>query len=716
MTPKPRQSKRSALPKDDPIAALEAHLSALKAKEALWSHAYYVEDKPIVPDSEYDKLYREIVDIETRCPFLITPDSPTQRLTVNPDRKFSKVSHAAPMLSIKTETDSSIEAIRQFQHRVNEIIQPKAWEPVEYIAELKYDGLAVSLLYVNGRLVHAGTRGNGTVGEDVTANIRTIKTIPLQLLSLDWPIPGMIEIRGEVMMKRSDLLAYNEKAIQEGREPLANARNAAAGSVRQLDPTITAQRKLSFYAYGIGQASDMKRIDTQLQLLGVLQGYGFATHPLSGYVPAAASDVLVAENLALYENRVAEARETLDIDIDGVVIKVNRLDWQAQLGISGREPRWAIAHKFPPQEVLTTILDIEVQVGRTGAITPVARLAPVEVGGVVVSNATLHNQDEIYRKDLRIGDTVIVRRAGDVIPEILPWSGNVRDAHSQPYAILDHHPTCPCCNGPLEKDPDGAVIRCINGSACPAQRAQLIEHYVSRLAMNIEGIGEKLAEALTDSGLVKTPADLYGLTVDHLVQSTDEPNFPRVGPKTAAKLIREIDAKKVVPLERLIYALGIRGVGRGTAERLAKTFSSIQAFMEATEAQLLAIDDIGPTTTEWIMEWILNSVNVEMVETLLAAGVKGETAVIRAPQVFKGANFVITGSFEGYTRPQLETMIKDCGGKIQSNVNKKTDYLIAGANAGTKLDVARELETRILSLSDLLDITHGVAWDTPYSI
>lgn len=703
MAPKPRQSKRSALPKDDPIAALEAHLSALKAKEALWSHAYYVEDKPLVPDSEYDKLYREIVDIETRCPFLITPDSPTQRLTVNPDRKFSKVSHAAPMLSIKTETDSSIEAIRQFQHRVNEIIQPKAWEPVEYIAELKYDGLAVSLLYVNGRLVHAGTRGNGTVGEDVTANIRTIKTIPLQLLSLDWPIPGMIEIRGEVMMKRSDLLAYNEKAIQEGREPLANARNAAAGSVRQLDPTITAQRKLSFYAYGIGQASDMKRIDTQLQLLGVLQGYGFATHPLSGYVPAAASDVLVAENLALYENRVAEARETLDIDIDGVVIKVNRLDWQAQLGISGREPRWAIAHKFPPQEVLTTILDIEVQVGRTGAITPVARLAPVEVGGVVVSNATLHNQDEIYRKDLRIGDTVIVRRAGDVIPEILPWSGNVRDTNSKPYAILDHHPTCPCCNGPLEKDPDGAVIRCINGSACPAQRAQLIEHYVSRLAMNIEGIGEKLAEALTDSGLVKTPADLYGLTVDHLVQSTDEPSFPRVGPKTAAKLIREIDAKKVVPLERLIYALGIRGVGRGTAERLAKTFPSIQAFMEATEAQLLAIDDIGPTTTAWIMEWILNSVNVEMVETLLAAGVKGVPAVIAVPQVLKDQNFVITGSFASFSQPVLEAYIKDHGGKIQSSVGKKTHYVVAGENAGTKLQDAQRLNIPVITVEALFD-------------
>ena len=703
MAPKPRQSKRSALPKDDPIAALEAHLSTLKAKEALWSHAYYVEDKPIVPDSEYDKVYREIIDIETRCPFLITPDSPTQRLTVNPDRKFGKVTHAAPMLSIKTETDSSIEAIRQFQHRVNEIIQPKAWEPVEYIAELKYDGLAVSLLYVNGRLVHAGTRGNGTVGEDVTANIRTIKTIPLQLLSLDWPIPGMIEIRGEVMMKRSDLLAYNEKAIQEGREPLANARNAAAGSVRQLDPTITAQRKLSFYAYGIGQASDMKRIDTQLQLLGVLQGYGFATHPLSGYVPAAASDVLVAENLALYENRVAEARETLDIDIDGVVIKVNRLDWQAQLGISGREPRWAIAHKFPPQEALTTILDIEVQVGRTGAITPVARLAPVEVGGVVVSNATLHNQDEIYRKDLRIGDTVIVRRAGDVIPEILPWSGNVRNTNSKPYAILDHHPTCPCCNGPLEKDPDGAVIRCINGSACPAQRAQLIEHYVSRLAMNIEGIGEKLAEALTDSGLVKTPADLYGLTVDHLVQSTDEPSFPRVGPKTAAKLIREIDAKKVVPLERLIYALGIRGVGRGTAERLAKTFPSIQAFMEATEAQLLAIDDIGPTTTAWIMEWILNSVNVEMVETLLAAGVKGVPAVIAVPQVLKDQNFVITGSFESFSRPVLEAYIKDHGGKVQSSVGKKTHYVVAGENAGTKLQDAQRLNIPVITVEALFD-------------
>jgi len=703
MAAKPRQSKRPALTPEDPLAVLQSHLSTLKAREALWSHAYYVNDKPIVPDSEYDKLYREIVDIETQYPSLITKDSPTQRLTVTPDRKFSKITHSAPMLSIRTETDSSIEAIRQFQHRVNEIIQPKAWEPVEYIAELKYDGLAVSLLYVNGRLVHAGTRGNGTVGEDVTANIRTIKTIPLQLLSLDWPIPGMIEIRGEVMMKRSDLLAYNEKAIQEGREPLANARNAAAGSVRQLDPTITAQRKLSFYAYGIGQASDMKRIDTQLQLLGVLQGYGFATHPLSGYVPAAASDVLVAENLALYENRVAEARETLDIDIDGVVIKVNRLDWQAQLGISGREPRWAIAHKFPPQEVLTTILDIEVQVGRTGAITPVARLAPVEVGGVVVSNATLHNQDEIYRKDLRIGDTVIVRRAGDVIPEILPWSGNVRDAHSQPYAILDHHPTCPCCNGPLEKDPDGAVIRCINGSACPAQRAQLIEHYVSRLAMNIEGIGEKLAEALTDSGLVKTPADLYGLTVDHLVQSTDEPSFPRVGPKTAAKLIREIDAKKSVKLENLIYALGIRGVGRGTSERLAKVFPSIQAFMEATEAQLMAIEDIGPTTTAWIMEWILNSTSVEMVETLLAAGVKGIPAVIAVPQVLKDQNFVITGSFASFSRPVLEAYIKDHGGRIQSSVSKKTHCVVAGENAGSKLQDAQRLNIPAITVEALFD-------------
>lgn len=679
-------------------AASYAALQNLKNQEALFSHAYYVTNRPIVPDREYDLVFQEIAKIETEYPEFITPDSPTQRVSGVPCDKFGKHFHDTPMLSIKTETDVSQAAIRRFQERVASSLQLQPWNHVEYVAELKYDGLALSLVYVNGVLIKAGTRGNGTIGEDVTANVRTIKSIPLKLLCKDRPIPSFLEVRGEAMMLRKDFNAYNAKLKAEGKEPLANPRNAAAGSIRQLDPRITAERKLHFFAYGIGAGVNVGLIETQLQLLGILASYGFAIPPMSGYLATSrkeGTDEEVAEALFQYKTKVESQRDKFDFDIDGVVYKVNRLDYQTQLGITGREPNWAIAHKFPPEEVLTVIEGIDVQVGRTGALTPVARLKPVEVGGVVVSNATLHNQNEIDRKDLRIGDTVIIRRAGDVIPEVVPIPDPRRQPGSQPYRILDHYQQCPCCKGPIEKEPDGAILRCIGGSSCAAQRAQLLIHYASRKAMNIQGLGDVLAEALVEAELVKTVADLYALTEDHLVQGL------HYSPKLAAKLLAELDQKRSVPLQRLLYALGIRGVGEGTAKRLAMHYASLQAFMEAKEADLLAIDDIGPTTAAWIQEWILNHHNVELVEHLLEAGINGYQEAKNTGQL-NGLSFCITGNLSE-PRPLVEDYIKQHGGTIDSQVKKTTTYLIVGDKPGSKVYDARRQGVPTLSEAILRD-------------
>lgn len=673
----------------DQKAVAYTSLSHLKAKEALYSHAYYVENRPIVPDATYDKVFQEIQALEAAYPDLITPDSPTQRVSGTVNIAFQKAEHGVPMLSIRTETDVSIEAIRQFQQRVAQVIQPKPWETLQYLAELKYDGLAVNLTYVNGVLVRAGTRGDGKIGEDITNNVRTIKTIPLKLLAKDWPIPSLLEVRGEILMARSDFNAYNQKLIAQGEPTLANPRNAAAGSVRQLDPKVTAERKLCFYAYGIGHSVNLGMVETQLQLLGILKGYGFAVHPLSGYLPITTTDTEIAENLFLYKQKVESQRHQLDIDIDGVVYKVNKLAYQEQLGISGREPRWAIAHKFPPEEVLTTIEGIDVQVGRTGALTPVARLKPVEVGGVVVSNATLHNQDEIDRKDLRIGDTVIVRRAGDVIPEVLPSPSNIRQPDSRPYRILDHHPVCPCCQSPVEKEPEGAILRCTGGSSCSAQRAQLLTHYAGRKAMNIQGLGESLAEALVSHELVKTIADLYALTPEHLVQGLN------YSPKLATKLLEELLKKRSVPLQNLLYALGIRGVGEGTAKRLAAFYGSLNAFMKATEVGLLAIADIGPTTAAWITSWLQTPRNIEMVDQLIEAGVHGYIEEKNTGKL-DGMSFCITGTLR-MKRSDLQSLIQQHGGAIDNAVKATTTYLIAGDKAGSKLTEAQRLQVPILS-------------------
>ncbi|KVW97836.1 NAD-dependent DNA ligase LigA [Thiobacillus denitrificans] len=675
-----------------------ARVTALRREIERHNYAYYVLDAPTIPDAEYDRLFRELQALETEHPELVTPDSPTRRVGGRPLDGFAPVRHAVPMLSIRTETDTEASGARAFDARARkELGLDESDPPVEYAAELKFDGLAINLRYEHGVLAQAATRGDGETGEDVTQNIRTVRAIPLRL-NTESP-PAVLEVRGEVFMRRDDFERYNAKQREAGKPTLVNPRNGAAGSIRQLDPAIAAQRPLSFFAYGLGEVQGWSIPATHNGTLDALAALG---------VPVCAERITGqgAAALIAFHDDIAARRDQLPFDIDGVVYKVNRFGLQRELGFVTREPRWAVAHKFPAQEQLTTVLGIEVQVGRTGALTPVARLAPVFVGGVTVTNATLHNQDEIDRKDVRVGDTVIVRRAGDVIPEVVAVVLDRRPDPEPPrFNILQRYPVCPECGSHVVRLDGEAAVRCTGGLYCPAQRKQALLHFAGRRAMDIEGLGDKLVDQLVDRGLVHTPADVYGLTLETLA------GLERMAEKSAANLLAAIETSKATTLARFIFALGIRNVGETTAKDLAKHFGLLDKLIAATEADLLAVRDVGPIVAQSIIQFFAEPHNLEAVNTLRAAGVHWteSAGMQQSAGILAGKTLVLTGTLPTLARDAAKDMIEAAGGKMAGSVSKKTDYVVAGEEAGSKLAKAQELGVTILDeagLLALLELNH----------
>ena len=668
-----------------------ARAAALRREIERHNYAYYVLDAPTVSDAEYDRLFRELQALEAEHPELATPDSPTRRVGGKPLDGFAPVRHVVPMLSIRTETDTEASGAQAFDARVRkELGLTENDPPVEYAAELKFDGLAINLRYEQGVLVQAATRGDGETGEDVTQNIRTVHAIPLRLHA-DKP-PAVLEVRGEVFMRRDEFERYNAKQREAGKPALVNPRNGAAGSIRQLDPAIAAQRPLSFFAYGLGEVRGWTLPPTHSATLDALEKLG---------VPVCAERItgLGAAALIAFHDDIAARRDSLPFDIDGVVYKVNRLALQRELGFVTREPRWAVAHKYPAQEQLTTVLGIDVQVGRTGALTPVARLAPVFVGGVTVTNATLHNQDEIDRKDVRVGDTVIVRRAGDVIPEVVAAVIERRPVPEPPrFNILQSHPVCPECGSHVVRLEGEAAVRCTGGLYCPAQRKQALLHFAGRRAMDIEGLGDKLVDQLVDRGLVHSPADVYSLSLDTLA------GLERMAEKSAANLLAAIEASKTTTLARFIFALGIRNVGEATARDLALHFGSLDKLLAATETDLLAVRDVGPIVAQSIVQFFAESHNLDVVKKLRGAGVHWpeSTGVQQSSGILAGKTLVLTGTLPTLTRDAAKEKIEAAGGKVAGSVSKKTDYVVAGEEAGSKLAKAQELGVTILDEAGLL--------------
>ena len=653
---------------------------ARKLRETIERHnrLYYLEDAPQITDAEYDALFRELHALEAEHPELRTPDSPTQRVGAPPLAEFGEVRHRTPMLSISNAFDE--ENVRAFDKRVRENLG--AGE-VEYAVEPKLDGLAVSLTYRDGVLAQGATRGDGATGEDVTANLRTVRNIPLKIMS------GDLEVRGEVLMYRSDFDALNERQRQAGQKEYVNPRNAAAGAVRQLDSRITATRPLRFFAYALVSETTVK---THAQALDRLQKLGFPVCEERAVVSG-------AEGLLRYYSRIGKLRDKLPYAIDGVVYKVNRLDWQERLGFVSRAPRFALAHKYPAEEQTTQVLGIEVQVGRTGALTPVARLQPVFVGGVTVTNATLHNESELRRKDVRIGDTVVVRRAGDVIPEVVSVRTELRP---QDAALFQFPAECPICGSAVVKNEDEAVHRCSGGLYCPAQRKQALLHFASRRAMNIEGLGERLVDQLVDKDMVHTPADLYALGVEKLE------SLERMGEKSAANLAAELERSRSTSLERLIYALGIRNVGESTARDLARHFGDLDPLMRASEQELLQVMDVGPVVARSIHQFFAEAHNRQVIEDLLKAGMRWPK-ISPAPRTSGPVkSFVLTGTLSGMTRDEARAAVEAKGHKVAGSVSKKTDFVVAGEDAGSKLERARALGVRILDEKEFREMLQNL--------
>jgi DNA ligase (NAD+) len=667
----------------DAAADAAARAATLRAEIARHDHAYYVLDAPTIPDAEYDRLFRELQVIEKAHPALRSADSPTQRVGGRPLAQFAAVRHRVPMLSISTETDTEASGAFAFDARVRRALGLKEEDAaVAYAAELKFDGLAISLRYEDGVLVQAATRGDGETGEDVTANVRTVKAIPLRLLG---DAPPVLEVRGEIYLRRDDFERLNARQAEAGEKIFVNPRNAAAGSIRQLDPGIAARRPLSFFAYGLGDVAGWALPATHTEVLDALAAFGL---PVCEH----RAQVCGAPGLAAFHERVGALRDTLPFDIDGVVYKVDALALQQRLGFVTREPRWAVAHKYPAQEAVTLLRDIEVQVGRTGALTPVARLEPVFVGGVTVTNATLHNQDEIDRKDVRIGDWVIVRRAGDVIPEVVAPVLERRRGEPPRFVLLDKFPTCPVCGSHVVRGEDEAVARCTGGLFCPAQRKQALLHFASRRAMDIEGLGDKLVDQLVDAAIVKTPVDLYRLGVLALA------NLERMGEKSAQNLLMAIEKSRSTTLARFIFALGIRNVGEATARDLARHFGNLDALVAADVDALQQVPDVGPIVAECIAEFFAEPHNREVIEQLRAAGVhwaEGEPQGTVAGAL-AGKTFVLTGTLPTLSRDEAKARIEAQGGKVAGSVSKKTHYVVVGADAGSKLDKAQALGLAIL--------------------
>ena len=678
----------SAAPASD-VATRAQQLRAWLHEHA---HRYYVLDAPVVPDAQYDQWFAELVALEASHPQLRTPDSPTQRVLGQVLEGFEPVRHAVAMLSIRTETDTSPEGARAFDARVRkELGLNESDPPVEYAAELKFDGLAINLRYEGGVLVLAATRGDGETGENVTQNIRTIGQIPLRLhADSSHAVPAVLEVRGEVYMRRDDFEALNERQRQAGLKTFVNPRNAAAGAVRQLDPAIAAKRPLSFFAYGLGEVAGVTAWSSHSDLLDHLQAWGL---PVCGDRQVVAG----AQGLIDFHQRIAKRRDGLPFDIDGVVYKVNALDLQRQLGFVTREPRWAVAHKYPAQEQATTLNAIEIQVGRTGRLTPVAKLEPVFVGGTTVSNATLHNLFELRRKGVRVGDQVIVRRAGDVIPEVVGRMPTAR-AHYVPNFRMPAQ--CPQCGSAVVRERGSMDHRCSGGLFCAAQRKQALLHFASRRALDIEGLGDKLVDQLVDGGLIRTLPDLYALTVPTLA------GLDRMAQKSAANLVEALSRSKATTLGRFIFALGIRHVGETTAKDLARHFGALQPLMDATEQALLHVRDVGPVVAQSIHTFFQQPHNREVVQALQHAGVhwsesEGAAASEGQAGVLAGKTLVLTGTLPNWSREEAKANIEAAGGKVAGSVSRKTDYVVAGAEAGSKLDKAHELGIAVVDEAQL---------------
>ncbi|MDB5938414.1 MAG: ligA [Polaromonas sp.] len=729
----------------DAVSAPE-RINALRAELDLHAHRYYVLDEPSIPDAEYDRLFRELQALEAAHPELQSPGSPTQRVGGKPLGHFATVRHRIPMLSIRTETDTEASGARNFDSRVRKELGLKESDPpVEYVAELKFDGLAMSLRYEHGVLVQAATRGDGEVGEDVTQNIRTIRQIPLRIVAPtlvasrtalppegaaapaawqshfrgpdsreegdstpansggslpEFSIPAVLEVRGEVYMRRAEFEALNERQREKiargakGEKTFVNPRNAAAGAVRQLDPALSAERRLSFFAYGVGEITPPEEggpaFETHFELLQTLKSWCFPVAAQTGIAHG-------ATELIAFHGTIRQQRDRLPYDIDGVVYKVNSLALQRRMGFVSREPRWAVAHKYPAQEQLTTVLGIDIQVGRTGKLTPVAKLAPVFVGGVTVTNATLHNEDEARRKDVRVGDTVIVRRAGDVIPEVVSvlLERRVLDA---PQFCMPRQ--CPVCGSDAVREEGEADYRCTGGLFCAAQRKEAILHYAHKRAVEIEGLGDKLVEQLVDAGAIRTLPDLYRLGFASLA------SLDRMADKSAGNLVAALEKSKHTTLPRFVFGLGIRHVGEATAKALARHFGKLDSIMDASEQALLEVADVGPIVAKSIRTFFDQPHNREVVEQLRACGVtweEGEPAFV-APKPLSGKTFVITGTLPGLSRDEARDRIEAAGGKVAGSVSKKTDYVVAGAEAGSKLVKAQDLGVAVIDEAALLSL------------
>jgi len=669
--------------------AIAAQAERLRREIELANFNYYVKDAPTLPDAEYDRLFRELQGLEQKYPELVTPDSPTQRVGGEVRSDLPKIQHAVPMLSVRTETDSQASGAIAFDSRMRRELKLGPDDPaVEYSAELKFDGVAISLRYERGVLARAATRGDGRIGEDVTANVKTIRSVPLRLRSKH--PPPVLEVRGEIFMRRDEFEKLNDRQREAGEKVFVNPRNAAAGFVRQLDSRITAGRPLFCYAYGLGEIDGWELPPTQSAILDALEDYGV---PVSDERTVARG----AEGLLAFHERVAQHRDQLPFDIDGVIYKVNALSLQRELGFVSREPRWAVAHKFPAQEEQTRVVGIEVQVGRTGKLTPVGKLEPVFVGGVTVSNVTLHNEEYIKSLDLRIGDTIVVRRAGDVIPQVVAVRAELRPAGAKRFSM----PTrCPVCDSEVVRDEDGKDHRCNAGLFCPAQRKQALLHFAGRRAMDIEGLGEKLIDQLVEANTVKTPADLYRLDLATLV------NLERMAEKSAANVLKAIEKSKNTTLPRFIFALGIRNVGETTASDLARHFGKLEVLALATGMELQEAPDVGPVVAQSIARFFVEPHNREVIGQMLAAGVHWpEIAVVPAEKLpLSAKTFVLTGTLPTLTREEAKERIEARGGKVAGSVSKKTDYVVAGAEAGSKLERARELGITVLDEGGLLEL------------
>ena len=677
-------------------------LEAIKSELAKLNYAYYVLDTPIESDAYYDELYHELKSLEKQYPQWITEDSPTQRIGGQPLEQFVSVTHAKQMFSL--ENAFSHEDMQAFAKRIQERLGTSN-EALEFVAEPKMDGLAISIRYEKGILVQAATRGDGVTGEDVTHNIRTIRSIPLKLFTANSShensnnenspkIPDVLEVRGEIFMSKPVFENLNRKQAEQGQKTFANPRNAAAGTLRQLDCKIAAERNLSLYLYGWGEiSSDYQWPETYAEVLTQLKNWGLPTHPLAETL----TGLNAIEN---YYDRLQAQRNDLPYEIDGIVYKLNQIKGQERLGFTAKAPRWAIARKFPAQEVWTELLGIDIQVGRTGALTPVARLEPVEVGGVIVSNATLHNLDEIQRKDTRVGDWVIVRRAGDVIPEVV---GPVLAKRTEELAQFEMPKTCPVCDSEVFKEEDKAVYRCSGGLFCPAQAKRALQHFVSRKAMDIQGLGDKLINQLADCGLLKHPNDFYHLTIDEIAK------LDRMAIKSATKVVDAIEASKYTTLPRFLFSLGIPEVGEVTAKNLANHFKNLEDVMNASIEQLIEVDDVGEIVAHHIETFFAQPHNQEVIEGLIGAGIhwpeitdSNEVADELADNPYFGKTVVITGTLETMGRTDAKVKFEELGAKVTGSVSKKTDYLLAGEKAGSKLTKAQSLGVTVLSEQDFL--------------